>query len=157
MRLDDAPVARARLQVRWRPAATRTIMTERLTVPDPSDDPPPPGRPSSSPPSRDPEHGGERDVSRRLAGGAGVVLAARGIVAFELAQWPQGDLKELDLAVERLALQGHHLAVPIEALIVELKNLVERHAGNRRPEHECRPMREHLVSVLIEAYYRAER
>ena len=47
--------------------------------------------------------------------------------------------------------------MPIEALIVELKYLVERHVGTRRPEHDCRPLRERLVSVLIEAYYRAGR
>lgn len=131
-------------------------MTERLNVPQSSDEIPP-RRTWPSPPSRDGGNNGEHDATRRPEGGAHVVLAARGIVAFELAQWPDVDAKEMDLAVERLAHQGRQLAVPIEALIVELKNLVERHVGGRRPEHECRPMREHLVSVLIEAYYRAGR
>ena len=137
-------------------------MTERLTMPESHDDRPPPTRPaSSSPPPGTPhderDQRAEREHSRRPAGGAGVVLAARGIVAFELAQWPGADPRELDLAVERLAHQGQQLTVPIEALIVELKQLVDRHVGTRRPEHECRPMRERLVSVLIEAYYRAAR
>ena len=98
-----------------------------------------------------------RERRTRPDGGATVVLAARGIVAYELTRWPDGDPAELDLAVERLAFQGQRLVVPIEALIVELKSLVQRHAAARRPEHECRPMRERLVSILIEAYYRAER
>ena len=133
-------------------------MTDRLNaLRNPEDDAPPPERSASSHPSRPPEHGGDHDVSRRPTGGAHVVLAARGIVAFELAQWPDVEAKELDLSVERLAHQGQQLNVPIEALIVELKHLVERHVGARRPEHECRPMREHLVSVLIEAYYRSAR
>ena len=138
-------------------------MTERLDMPESFDDRPPPTRPaSSSPPpgaphdEREPQRA-DREHSRRPTGGAGVVLAARGIVAFELAQWPGADPRELDLAVERLAHQGQQLAVPIEALIVELKQLFERHVGGRRPEHECRPTREHLVSVLIVAYYRAAR
>jgi hypothetical protein len=112
-------------------------MAERLILPDSSDP--------------------DRERRARPEGGAHVVLAARGIVTFELTKWPGGDPKELDLAVERLALQGQQLAVPIEALIVELKQLVDRHAATRRPEYECRAMREHLVSVLIEAYYRGRR
>jgi hypothetical protein len=95
--------------------------------------------------------------ARRRAGGAGVVLAARGLVVFELAQWPAGEPKELQLAVERLAHQGRQLEVPIEALIVELKQLMEAHASRARAEHDRRALREHLVSVLIEAYYRGER
>ena len=87
---------------------------------------------------------------------ARVALAARGIVAFELTRWPDGDPKEMDLAVERLAHQGRQLAVPIEALIVELKRLLLRHVESRLPNHESRAMRERLVSVLIEAYYRAQ-
>lgn len=123
-------------------------MTERPIMPDgagrePSVAPAPPGDPSE-----------DASPSRRPAGGASVVLAARGLVAFELAQWPRGDAKELDLAVERLALQGRHLGQPVEAMIVELKQLVHRHAEQRSAEWECRTLREHLVSVLIEAYYR---
>jgi hypothetical protein len=95
--------------------------------------------------------------ARRRAGGAGVVLAARGLVVFELAQWPAGEPKELQLAVERLAHQGRQLDVPIEALIVELKQLMEAHASRTRAEHDRRALREHLVSVLIDAYYRGER
>lgn len=96
-------------------------------------------------------------AARVRAGGASVVLAARGLVVFELAQWPQGDAGELQLAVERLAHQGRQLEVPVEALIVELKQLVEAHASRGRPEHDRRALREQLVSVLIEAYYRASR
>lgn len=94
--------------------------------------------------------------ARRRAGGAGVVLAARGLVVFELAQWPQGNDGELQLAVERLAHQGRQLEVPVEALIVELKQLMEAHLTHGRAEHERRALRERLVSVLIEAYYRAQ-
>ena len=95
--------------------------------------------------------------ARRRAGGAGVVLAARGLVVFELAQWPAGEPKELQLAVERLAHQGRQLDVPIEALIVELKQMVEAHANRTRAEHDRRALREQLVSILIEAYYRGVR
>ena len=95
--------------------------------------------------------------ARRQAGGASVVLAARGLVVFELAQWPQGSDSELQLAVERLGHQGRQLAVPVEALIVELKQLVEAHASRSRAEHDRRALRERLVSVLIEAYYRGVR
>jgi hypothetical protein len=113
-------------------------------------------RPSDRQPSgRDPTADGTPATPpRRPAGGASVVLAARGLVAFELAQWPNGDGKELDLAVERLAMQGRHFGQSVEAMIVELKQLVARHAEQRFAEWECRKMREHLVSVLIEAYYR---
>ena len=97
----------------------------------------------------------ERGSSSKETGGARVVLAARGLVAFELTLWPGGDAKELDLATERLAVQGYQLRVPVEAIIVELKLLVQRHIAARHPEFECRPLREHLVSVLIDAYYRA--
>jgi hypothetical protein len=113
-------------------------------------------RPSDREPSgREPRTDGTPATpSRRPAGGASVVLAARGLVAFELAQWPNGDGKELELAVERLAMQGRHFGQSVEAMIVELKQLVARHAEQRFAEWECRKMREHLVSVLIEAYYR---
>jgi hypothetical protein len=128
-------------------------MNERT---DPSDPSEPSGEsiPHLPPLSRS---NGARERRMRPDGGATVVLAARGIVAYELTRWPDGDPAELDLAVERLAYQGQRLVVPIEALIVELKTLMQRHAAARRPEHECRPMRERLVSILIEAYYRAER
>lgn len=110
--------------------------------------------------SSDPQPGGRLPTSataRREAGGAPVVLAARGLVAFELTQWPQGSAGELQLAVERLGHQGRQLGVPVEALIVELKQLVEARTSRVHAEHDRRALREHLVSVLIDAYYRGVR
>ena len=130
-------------------------MNEYPTLPEPPDDSAPllpPRPPAPADRAQRPDH--ERPPHPE--GTPPVVLAARGIVAYELARWPKVDAKELDLAVERLAHQGQHLGVSIEALIVELKRLVDRHAGAGRPEFESRQLREHLVSVLIEAYYRAQ-
>lgn len=88
--------------------------------------------------------------------GVPVALAARSVVALELAAWPHGDARELDLAVERLAVQGRHFELRVEQLIVALHELVERHARGTRAEWEVRPLRERLVSVLIQAYHRGQ-
>ena len=90
----------------------------------------------------------------RAAGGTGLALAARALVAFELAQWPSSDEAELAHCVERLGVQGRQLGAGVEALIVELKHLINRHVAPHASAHACRELRERLVTVLIEAYYR---
>ena len=124
-----------------------------------ADETPEPPRPLPTPdltPSLGRPDRPEQAVLRPPRSGMPVALAARSVVALELAAWPHGDGRELDLAVERLAVQGRHFELRVEQLIVALHELIERHARGTRPEWEIRPLRERLVSVLIQAYHRGQ-
>ena len=119
-----------------------------------------PTRPPVSEHDRPPqphESDGPDGSAPRAAGGTGLALAARALVAFELAQWPASDDAELVHCVERLGTQGRQLGAGVEALIVELKHLINRHVAPRASTQTCRQLRERLVTVLIEAYYRGGR
>lgn len=81
------------------------------------------------------------------------VLSMRALVTYQLARWPECEAGEPEQSVERLAHQGRQLLVPVETLIVELRQLVDRHVTSGDVVRG-RALRDALVSRLIAAYYR---
>ena len=63
------------------------------------------------------------------------------------------DVRELQLCVARMAESARQRQVPIEALIVDLKNAVSALPASSLREHARSKLRDAIVRIAIRAYY----